>query len=535
MDNKVYIKDWLELKPYDKQIATDSFYLKVCNDVKKAIITNKYSFIIQQHLSKKNINILSCFLTSYLEDVISGTNIWNSFVKMHLRMYQKHLPFYPLSYYYEEDINVEDVSFLIWYFINTVQKERAISPFNDYIIELSEKIIDIFDNVWEYAPENDYLKSFYVIDENEEDFYVARKLIHTLLFETYLFYPDSSLKLQKLEDEVIENYQGDEKLLMYLNENRDSTLHTTYTQLLSLRGKDWVAEILGQEHGLHKDFLAISKRIVGFFFYKGQDDSNIFLEHIASGKKFNLTKKSFDHSDDLNEVDTILFMGIVRWKDEWWFSGINFQIPYDAKLVSDEKNSLESRAAVSFLDHKEKNSDKMIKDQLSVFKQLNNGKQIAFMHAHQIDKFLEKYTVVYNKSLNLSEKEIKETKQRARKDGFFRTIEKDFSKEEETGLVFFNEKNGCEVALGINSAFPLSWNPFYNEEDSLEHVLYLLIEEHFSAELTMYCIDNCKDKLSFFQKDIGKIYLKDIDFLLRFWKKDNYHIVPSIIYTGENR
>jgi len=37
MENRIYIKDWLELKPYEKQTLTDSYYLKICNDVKKAI------------------------------------------------------------------------------------------------------------------------------------------------------------------------------------------------------------------------------------------------------------------------------------------------------------------------------------------------------------------------------------------------------------------------------------------------------------------------------------------------------------------
>lgn len=357
------------------------------------------------------------------------------------------------------------------------------------------------------------------------------------MFKTYLFYPDSSLKLRRLEAEIIEENQDDERLLMYLNENRDGTLHNTYTQLLSLKGKDWVAEILGTEHGLHKDFLNISQRIIGSFFYKGQDGSNIFLEHVASGMKFDLTKKSFDHADTLNVVDSILSMGIVRWKDEWWFSGVFFQYKFNAKFVADEKNSLKSKAAVNFLNHKVIDSNKMLKEQLSVFKKLNNGKQIAFMPSGEINKFMNEFTEAYNKSLKLSRKEIKDTKQRASAYGFVgkTVLDKDFFQDSETGLVFFNEKSGCEVALDLNAAFPLSWNPFYNKEDSEEHLMFLMTNESFSAELIMYCIENCKDKLPFFKKDIGKIYLKDIDFLLRFWKKRNYHAVPSITYTGVNK
>lgn len=54
----------------------------------------------------------------------------------------------------------------------------------------------------------------------------------------------------------------------------------------------------------------------------------------------------------------------------------------------------------------------------------------------------------------------------------------------------------------------------------------------YLKELTLFCIEHCKNKLPFFNEEPGKIYLKDIDFLLRFWKTSNYHTQPLITYTG---
>lgn len=59
------------------------------------------------------------------------------------------------------------------------------------------------------------------------------------------------------------------------------------------------------------------------------------------------------------------------------------------------------------------------------------------------------------------------------------------------------------------------------------------MSEEMSTELAMYCIDNCKTSLSFFKEGINKKYLDDIDFLLRFWKRENYHSKPSITYMGK--
>jgi hypothetical protein len=322
---KIFIQQWLELKPYDKQTSTDSYYLKLSNEVKKTILTNSQSFVLQRYLDDEALNKLSCFLTSYFEDLISKTNIWNAFTNHNNELYNKKLPFYNLKEYYPDEINSQDVSFLIWYFLNTVQLEKFIAPFNDFIHETAENIMAVFDTAWEYAPENKLLKSVYTMDENETDFYIARNFIDTILFKTYLFYTDILLNLRNEELEIIKESGNDENLLNYLNETRDHTLNRVHTRLLSLKGKDWASKILGENHPLSKDFRNISQKVRGFFLYKGQDTNNVFIEHIASGKKFNLTKKSFDYYEELKKIDTILNIGIVQWRGEWWFSGIYFQ------------------------------------------------------------------------------------------------------------------------------------------------------------------------------------------------------------------
>jgi len=533
--NRIHIQQWLDFKPYEKQSPTDGYYLKLSNEVKYAIANNTQSLVLQMYLQKQEIGMLSCFLTSYFEDIISETNIWNSFVKTHQRLYKKQLPFYILDEYYEGEINLQDISFLIWYFLNTIQEEKFIAPFNDFIVETAEKVMDVFDDAWDYAPENENLKSFYQINENETDFYIARNLIDTILFKSYLFYPDTLLKLKEQEFEIIEESKDEENIMMFLNENRDAILHKIHTRLLSLKGKEWASEILGANHALSFDFLNISRRISGYFFYKGQDEFDIFIEHIASSKKFKLTKKSFDHSGTLEEVDTILFMGIVQWKDEWWFSGVFSQQPFNPDLILDEKNSLKSRITVNFLDHQTQETDDAVKKQFEAFKDFNKGSQIAFMSSEKIKDFVRSYTEYFNTSLNLSAKEKEEAKQRARNDGFFGTDDEsaNYAEVSETGLVFFNPKSGLEIALAVNSAFYLPNNPYFEEANSEEHILRLLMSEEMSTELAMYCIDNCKSKLPFFNKGVGKTYLSDIDFLLRFWKKDSYHSVPSITFMGK--
>jgi len=534
MNKRIYLQQWLDFKPYQSQTATDGYYLKLSNEIKHVIATNTQSLVLQKYLQPQKMDMLACFLSSYFEDIISETNLWNSFVKKHQQLYNKQLPFYFLEEYYEDEINLQDVSFLIWYFMNTIQEEKFIAPFNHFIIETAEKVMTIFEKAWDYAPENEYLKQFYLIDENETDFYEARGLTDIILFQSYLFYPDTTQNIREKELEIIENPEAKENIQMFLNDNRDDTLHISHTRLLSLKGKEWAAEIIGDKHPLKKDFLDISQRIRGYFFYKGQDENNVFLEHIASGKKFDLTKKSYDQGDTLQEIDAILFIGIVQWKSEWWFSGILFQQPFNADLILDEKNALESRMQVNFLDHQSENVDELLTKQYNAFKEFNDGLPIVFMPSEKLNDFVKNYTEYFNASLRLSAKEQKQAKQRAKDDGFFGTDSEPINYEEvpDTSLVFFNPKSGVEIAFATNSAFPLPNNPYFKEAESEEHILRLLMDESISVELTMYCIDNCKSKLPFFKEGVGEAYLKDIDFLLRFWKKDSYHTIPSITFTG---
>ncbi|MGD8779858.1 MAG: DUF3843 family protein [Ignavibacteria bacterium] len=536
MKRRIYIKQWLELKPYDKQTSTDSYYLKLSNNIKTTLMKG-YSYDLEIYLGEEGSDLMSCFLASYFEDIISETNVWNSFINYHSKLYNKKLPFYNTDEYYENEINEQDISFLVWYFLNTFQEEKFVTPFNDFIIDIASEVMQVLEKEYEFAPENKHLKSFYNIDKDEDDYYIMRHFIDRILFNTYLFFPDTSLKLEEQEYELIEQTEEktDEDTLMYLREHRDSFLHKNCTRLLSLKGNEWAAEILGEEHPASTGLLNMSQRIRGFFLYKGQDEQNIFLEHIASGKKFELTKKSYDRYSELEEIDTIMFLGIVQWKNEWWFSGISFQTEFDPNLVLDEKNSLSSRMEVNFLDHNQQDTANVLQEQQDAFLTFNNGSPIAFMRSGKINDFYESYIEYFNNSLNLSKKEMEQAENRAKKEGYFGEKNKekpDFTEISETGLFFFNPKTGVEIALGVNSAFPLKNNPFYNIKESEGDILHLLMSEEMSTELVKYCIDNCKTKLPFFKDDIGKEYLEDIDFLLRFWKKENYHSKPSLTYTG---
>lgn len=536
MKNKIFIKDWLKLKPYERETAVDLYYLKTSNKVYSALTKHKYSFVLSNYFDTEGFKELSCFLTAYFEDVISECNIWHTFTKLHKRMYKKAIPYYVLREYYEDEVNEQDVRFLIWYFINTIQEDKYVGPLNEFIKELAKDVISIFDNEWEFAPENERLKSYYTIGEDYMEFYEPRELIGVVLFETYLFYPDTGKKLENTLDEfvsyAIEKNSSEKDLTGLLLEEKDYTMIQSYTKLLSLRGSEWTAEILGEDHPLHHAYLNMSPKIRQRFFYKGQDETHVTLEHIATGKQFKPLKKSFETTSNFDKIDDILFLGLVKWKDEWWLSGTSFGVEYSEKLVTEERNSGESRMAINVLEEESKEVQKSLDEQYKLFLEFNNGSPIAFMPSEKVSEFNQRFFEYVSASKNSDNKKKQKAIENAKKKGYTKALSNfdyQFTDDEETSVVFFNPKLNIEIGTGIISAFPAPDNPFFNMEESHDHILDLFLEPEFSPELALYCVKHYKDKLPYFKTKIGKAYLRHLDFSLRFWKGKNYHTKPAIV------
>ena len=324
-----------------------------------------------------------------------------------------------------------------------------------------------------------------------------------------------------------ENYTID-VISALLSDNIDDKTYNEHTRLLALKGQDWVAEFLGDDNPLSGHYKNI-KRIYGYFLYRGEDGKNLFIEHVASGKKFNLLKKSIEGYEAPDKNETILVIGMALWQNEWWLSGSYMKIPYNKELIMKEKNSILNKNSLNFLDDKlTKESNKILAKQFEIFKKFNNGSQIAFLPSDRINEFYMDFMIYYNNSLNLSNKEKAKQQKLRDKYSFSQDTGVNFSEIGETGLVFFNHRRGIEIGLEVARAFPLPENPYFDENESTKAFMAMLLSDEFSPELIKFCVENCKDKLPFFIEGYGQFIIDDLDFLLRFFKKNIYHPTPNI-------
>lgn len=531
MKNKIFIKNWLHNKPYNKETSVDIEYLSIANKVYKEFQSCLYIFD-EIGVDDNEVADLSIFLTCYLEDLVSDTNFWNTFARIHFSKYNKEIPFYSLNDYQTGEVNLVDIQFLIWYALNMLNRQRFLSPYDSYLTILAELVFEILDYEYDYVEENKVLKAHFILNPNA-DFYEVRRMIQKLLFETYLFSIDAQKELNTKIEGAIEEYEDDdsENLTMILNSIMDKHTHAYRTKLLAMKGKEWLAEILGKEHALSEPISNISEKIASYFLYKEQNKTHFQFQHVATDTIFDLTKDSFELRFPLDDKH-IYYIEMILWKKEWVFSGICFPTDFNADIILDEKSDNGNINKVLQLNEKYMNySMETIQNQENTFLK-KYGSSVLFLKANDVPATLNEFINIYNNSITKDkknkEKDQDEAIKRQKDKGYLNHEQGSFEMEsDENVLLFFNPNTGIEMYNDICSIFPDKENPFYDTEDRIAIKMFLF-SDIYPKELVVFFVENYASKLIFFKKDIGEKYLKDLDFLQRFWRPENYFSKPYV-------
>ncbi|MCE2616701.1 MAG: DUF3843 family protein [Phocaeicola sp.] len=177
---KIFMNDWLEIHPYNRQQDSDIYFVELAND-----LYNTYYFTnVPPFYHKK----LCLNVAAYFEDVISKFGLWAAFIKKHKELYGKPLPFFRISNdYLEDEINEEDIRFIIW---NTIIKipgnQGYVNPLASEIKEMAKAYYQVLREEYESAPANDVLTNYLndFSDRNE-----ANYKLFWLFARTYLNQP----------------------------------------------------------------------------------------------------------------------------------------------------------------------------------------------------------------------------------------------------------------------------------------------------------------------------------------------------------
>ncbi len=252
---KIFPKDWLQLHPYKQSTPIDSYYTGIANRIYE--IMEKTELI--NSFTDDETKQICIRMAAYFEDVISGMGAWRTFILTHKKLYGKYLPFYtPDDYYYDDEVNLEDIRFLLWHYTQQYhgyRKGTFVSPDNPANESTGLLIYELLSKEWTVAPENPYMSRLFAPEtryDKQEDY---ERLLQWFHYESYLL-PESGRELsdfahERWEEESNLNQQQLNNLLINCH---GIMAYTSRTSLLGFTSPQWLAMILPADHPDHEKF-----------------------------------------------------------------------------------------------------------------------------------------------------------------------------------------------------------------------------------------------------------------------------------------
>ena len=522
--NRIIGKDWLNYHPYRNMTFTDNYYITLCNKVLNIIQRSEIADFMDDEKEKKE---LACVLVAYFEDVISETRLFSTFTRQHKKMYGKELPFYKIpDDYYDNEINLPDIYFLIWYHISVHDEEMLIDPFFENSQTFIDAVLDIynlFDSEFEKAPQNEKLKNFLQLSVGS-DVKTVREKLSFIAHKSFLWKAVFDIFFKK----VLNKYKKNDIVVLDEISNvdiYDQQIHFIFDQympLLTMRINEYFAEILGEEHSEYQFIKNISKRIVGCFLIRKIEKNGFLIEHLTSKKQLWLSNEftSFQ-SVKLVENETVLSICLVHWKDNVWQN--------QGGCIINTIHEMKGRDVSEHLFDDENKKWEILHVYEKAFLEITHGKRIVYMRGNR--EYAEFQVKLTRKHATVIDPKITNNELDKMYCGLIEKIEKDtpFERDEAIGI-FFNSNSGIEVYReGIISCIFDKNNPYYFHEEF--DLCDLLIIETFSKEFINYIIENKLINLciaDYENPDLFNIVMENLDFLLRFYRRSKYFSKPAV-------
>jgi hypothetical protein len=223
--NKIVQKDWIQLHPLKLQSPSDYYFIQLSNKILLLLDKDKNAIVFSSRLKR----LFAITAVSYFEDVISNIGLWKAFRQIHFEKCGKMLPFLHIREEYSMDeINLEDIQFLIWSIIQRDVLEQDELKFinieNPIITLVSLLVYEVLDAEYETAPENEVVHNAVHSANLASDYYLFREFLKWLHYDSYLSCPYPKNKLQ-YELERSKNNK-------FVKENKDVLSYTLVNSLI---------------------------------------------------------------------------------------------------------------------------------------------------------------------------------------------------------------------------------------------------------------------------------------------------------------
>lgn len=343
--NKIYANDWLEWHPYKQATAVDQYYISLANRIYR--ILNQSNIAVDPRVKNEDLLRMAGCLTAYFEDVISQIGIWRAFTTECQRLYGKFLPFYDLEEvsYFNDEINEEDIRFLLWHHIQQTRDESVVNPENPTIQLVAEDIYNLLAEEYEIAPENEKLQAFFSPNNRYDTFFDYRKLLEWFHYHCYFNAFNIREMIETIDAEEEEEWDNQKYTAQQCNVFRYSITSNlcfiSRNNMLSLTTPEWLSRIYGPEYQQAKCFAEVIQKAHAFYVFNKKDELFIYVTDMRTNEKLRIERSSLGDISTLTPNHSAITCTLAQYNGEWHQYGAMLchpeeDIPKMKEMIKDE-------------------------------------------------------------------------------------------------------------------------------------------------------------------------------------------------------
>lgn len=332
--DKINFREFSITQPdYPNIHESDVFYVELANGLMESLGEDEFSKKIPSALLKR----ISLTLTDYLQDIVSDSGLWRSFIIANRSLYGRTLPFYDISEnYIDFELNKEDVYFLVWYVVSNLWEEmRFIHPKDKILLQFAHRCFLFLESKYEEAPVPEHFniaRGLEFTDPEDKD--KIFNLGNWLFLHSYLLTPAFSITMREMAADL---NPDDPDFGSKLNKRLEKSMMNDTTGPLALFTPEWVYLLIegklppepsSEEGKIHKYYELFTKATEGrnIIYFDSYEKMNDFFINALGWQK------GEEHLAQLKgENDFILMVN----KEKGMLVAINI-----AKCVNDPNNPL---------------------------------------------------------------------------------------------------------------------------------------------------------------------------------------------------
>lgn len=516
MTKKIVINDIKACHPNDKPSQTDMYYMRLANKIKEKLSALKY---MTDEKEDEIIHRGAILMTNYMEDIVADCGVWRTLSNLCMNLYGHPVPlFHKDEEYYPDEPSLNAVRYLLWIAWSDVTDSFVFSDSKN-LDRMAITAFSILDETFEDAPINEQLAedTESLLRIATEGFDELRTVLKWLYDKCYLISGEkNNMLLDRHVNEMLS--LSEEGTIPYMS--IDMAWYYAYTKCifqyktghLALYPKDLLAAMM-RTKGMEQEAEEVeSIEFLNFGMYKMESVKLPFFQRRektdvkrvkltrTNGKQIEINAYELNLPDGKtsDDFDGLAATSFVLYQGEWHLNGILMLYEDIAEkwddLCKDDSDYIEPG-------NQTLTGEMMLKR--------TGGQRIAyFADREKLKDFLEEKIRFPRNMLSFIDE----------KDGDLPVVFIDTEEPKNCLQIFFSSSPWI--------ADPV--NPYYNKAEARKSAINILLEtENVTTHAVKYLLEHDflpdiydDDVLSSFSTTEEK--RKDIDFLLRYYRREEY-------------